>query len=152
MSATARDLPPPAGPAVLRRLAGFVGTLRDNGFEIGLAETRDGARILADPLAGRPELLSQALKTLFASRRADWQRFDEIFAAYWLGRGMKRVIKVAGAASKESPRSLRQLAEAGAPKGEPGMADDPERRAEHESENPADGRGRREGASRAEIA
>lgn len=151
MSAAACDPLPPAGRAVLRRLVGFVATLRDNGFEIGLAETRDGARILADPMAGRPELLSQAFKALFASRLADWQRFDEIFAAYWLGRGMKRVVKVGGATPKDSPRSLRQLAEAGAPKGEPGMADDPQRRAERETENPADGRGRREGASRAET-
>jgi uncharacterized protein with von Willebrand factor type A (vWA) domain len=141
---------PPAGESMLQRLTGFIGALRDNGFKIGLAEAQDGARILADPLARRPEYLEQAFKALFASRLDDWQKFDEIFAAYWLGRGMKRVIKVSGAPPKEAPKTIRQMADAGAPKGEPGIADDPERRAESETENPADGRGRREGASIAE--
>ena len=91
MTAAARtfDAAPPAGMAVLQRLAGFIHTLRDNGFEVGLAEAQDGARILADPLARRPEYLAQAFKALFVSRLDDWRRFDEIFNAYWLGRDRK---------------------------------------------------------------
>ena len=44
-----------------RRLAGFARTLRDNGFEVGLAETRDALAILAHPLAARPSSLKPAL-------------------------------------------------------------------------------------------
>ena len=66
-----------------RRLAGFVRTLRDNGFGVGLAETRDALRVLASPAADRRATLQPALRALFSADRSDWQRFDEIFAAWW---------------------------------------------------------------------
>ena len=78
------------GASTRHRLAGFVRTLRDNGFAIGLAETRDALSILASPAAVRPALLRPALRALFSATRSDWERFDEIFAAYWQGRGIRR--------------------------------------------------------------
>ena len=50
--------PPPQddgtiGLAMRRRLAGFARTLRDNGFKVGLAETRDALAVLASPAAVR---------------------------------------------------------------------------------------------------
>ena len=36
------------GPAARRRLAGFARTLRDNGFKVGLAESRDAVPITRD--------------------------------------------------------------------------------------------------------
>ena len=137
------------GARVLARLAGFTATLRDNGFAIGLAEAADGARILASPLAARPALLGQALRALFCSHADEWKKFDESFSAYWLNRGVKRVTKLSGTAPRPGPRTLRQLAEAGAPKGEPEAADAPQRN--DDTNDPADRRGRREGASRAEA-
>jgi uncharacterized protein with von Willebrand factor type A (vWA) domain len=137
------------GPRTLRRLAGFTATLRDNGFATGLAEAADAARILASPLARRPARLGQAFRTLFCSNIAEWRKFDEIFAAYWLDRGVKRVAKLSGAAPGQGPRTLRQLSEAGAPNGPPQATDAP--RHADSSENPADRRGRREGASRTET-
>ena len=45
---------PTLGEAMRLKLAGFVRTLRDNGFTIGLAETRDALSILTSPaLAAR---------------------------------------------------------------------------------------------------
>jgi len=150
MTATAaqRDAPT-IGPAARRRLAGFVRTLRDNGFVLGLAETRDAAAVLASPAAGRASSLKAALRSLTCANRSDWQRFDELFDAFWLGRGMRRVQQISGAPS-ESRGSLRRLAEAAAaaPAGSP---DHVERRDGPEHDNPADARGRREGASRAEA-
>jgi uncharacterized protein len=78
------------------RLAGFVRTLRDNGFRVGLAETRDGLAILASPLGLRSSSLKQALRALFCATPTDWEKFDEIFDAYWLGRGMRQAKLVAG--------------------------------------------------------
>src|SRR5262245_43700486 len=88
------------GDTIRHRLAGFVRTLRDNGFAVGLAETRDALKILASPASVGAELLRQALKALFCATRTDWEKFDEIFDAYWLGRGMRqmRVASVSGAA------------------------------------------------------
>ena len=82
------------GPLMRRRLAGFVRTLRDAGFAAGQAETADAARLLASPLADRPERLRAALKALFAASRAETQRFDEIFDAFWRGRGAKRAMRL----------------------------------------------------------
>ena len=132
------------------RLAGFVRTLRDNGFAVGLAETRDALAILASPLASRTSTLQPAFRALFSATHSDFERFDEIFAAYWTGRGVKRMQVVSGGTS-QSPVPLRRLSEAGAPDGPMGMPDHVERRAGPEGDNPADGRGRREGASRTEL-
>ena len=55
--------PEPFGPNARRRLAGFVRTLRDNGFGVGLAETRDGR--LRATAAGRP-VLDAILRRLVA--------------------------------------------------------------------------------------
>jgi uncharacterized protein len=102
------------GDTIRERLAGFVRTLRDNGFAVGLAETRDALKVLASPAAARAELLRQALKALFCATRSDWEKFDEIFDAYWLGRGTKRmhVASMSGAAPALSPmQTISSLAE-----------------------------------------
>jgi uncharacterized protein with von Willebrand factor type A (vWA) domain len=138
-----------AGTLVLGRLAGFTATLRDNGFAVGLAEAGDAARILGSPLAQRRARLGQAFRALFCSDAEEWRKFNEIFAAYWLNRGVKQVAKLSGTSPKQGRRTLRQLSESGAPRGEPQAADAP-RNADN-ADNPADRRGRREGASRNET-
>src|SRR5262249_32691780 len=39
---------------------------------------------------------------------SDWQRFDEIFAAYWLGRGMRHAVTLRGTPSKRGTSLTRQ--------------------------------------------
>ena len=133
-----------------RRLAGFARVLRDNGFAAGLAETRDALAILLSPLATRPSLLKPALRTLFCATHSDWDRFDEIFEAYWLGHGRRQMQTLSGAAA-ESKASLKRLAEAGAAEGKLGPPDHVQRGDGPQHDNPSNGRGRREGASRAEM-
>jgi uncharacterized protein len=137
------------GVSIRRQLAGFVRTLRDSGFAVGLAETRDALTILASPAARRPTSLSAALRALFCATHEDWQRFDEIFQAYWLGRGMRRRQQVAGSPT-ERRKAQRQFSAPGVPQEQPGLPDHTERREGPESDNPADGRGRRGGATRSE--
>src|SRR5215470_17094726 len=98
------------GSNMRRRLAGFVRTLRDNAFAVGLAETRDALAILASPAAMRPALLQPALRALFCATRSDWERFDEIFAAYWQGRGLRRVQRASGTPG-ECRSTARRIAE-----------------------------------------
>ena len=107
----AAELEPAAaiGAGLRRRLAGFVRTLRDNGFAVGLAETRDALAILASPAALRPALLMPALRSLFCATRSDWERFEEIFAAFWQGSGVRRV-QPASTLSRHRPW-LQRLAE-----------------------------------------
>src|SRR5271169_2596410 len=148
--------PPPQGgreysvqPAA-RRLAGFAHTLRDNGFRIGLAETSDALAVLASPAATRPTSLKPALRALFCATHSDWERFDEIFDAFWRGAGTRQRQIISGApAASQAP--ARRLAEAHVPQEALGLPDHVERRRDGEGESPAEGRGRREGASRTEV-
>jgi uncharacterized protein with von Willebrand factor type A (vWA) domain len=133
---------------LLYRLTGFVASLRQNGLTVGEAEAADATRILASPLAARADLLRPAWRALFCANGAEWRKFDELFAAAWLGHGVRRAIKVSGGSTRTGPRSLRQLAEAGAPSHAPEGADDPQTKPQDPGDNPADGRGRHEGASK----
>src|ERR1700691_3458068 len=132
-----------------RRLAGFARTLRDNGFRAGLAETRDALQVLASPAALRATSLKPALRALFCATHSDWQRFDEIFDAFWRGEGMRQRQILSGAPSA-GHAPARRIAEAQVPQQALGLADHVERRNDGDGDNTADGRGRREGASRAE--
>jgi uncharacterized protein len=139
----------PLNAAPARRLAGFARSLRDNGFKVGLAETRDALTILTSPAAARAATLRPALRALFCASQSDWQRFDEIFEAYWRGRGMRQRQLLSGTppAAHAPPR---RLAESQVPQHALALPDHVVRRDAGADEHPADGRGRREGASRAE--
>jgi uncharacterized protein with von Willebrand factor type A (vWA) domain len=136
------------GEPMRQKLAGFARTLRDNGFKVGLAETRDALAILAGPPGARAATLKPALRALFCATHSDWERFDEIFDAFWLGRHMRQARTLAGGPSGGQTRA-RRLGEAG-PQGETGLPDRTERRNDGDADAAGDGRGRREGASRAE--
>lgn len=137
------------GPAIRFRLAGFLRTLRDAGFKVGLAESRDALAVLAAEGAERASAVRPALRALFCGRRSDWTAFDEIFDAYWLGRGLKTRIRMAGPAPAARPTIKSLSASAGAKAGETGLATDVERGSDLPEPAPAP-EGRREGASRAE--
>jgi uncharacterized protein with von Willebrand factor type A (vWA) domain len=134
------------GAAMRRRLAGFVQTLRANGFKLGFAETADAAAILASPAAARPSSLKPALRALLCATHGDWQRFDAIFDAYWHARGVRpALLRGASAPGHGAPQRMKQAQPA---RGEPGLPDHVERGTTCDA---ADGRGRREGASDAEA-
>src|SRR5262249_2228520 len=147
MAATGDDVET-VGAATRRRLAGFARTLRDNGFKVGLAETRDALPILASPAAARLSSLRPALRSLFCATHSDWERFDEIFDAFWRGLGMRRTATLSGTTTQAGPSS-RRLAPADDRHGPTGLPDHVERRAETPVDQ-AGGRGRREGAAYAE--
>src|SRR5882757_5835737 len=94
------------GATTRLRLTAFAHVLRDNGFKVGLAETRDALSILASPAAVRPSSLNGALRALFCATHSDWEKFDEIFDAFWRGRHMRtaRMLSGVSAVNKESPR------------------------------------------------
>jgi uncharacterized protein with von Willebrand factor type A (vWA) domain len=134
------------GEVTRRRLAGFMRTLRDNGFRVGLGETRDAVTILASPAALRASTLRPALRALLCATHSDWERFDEIFDAYWLGRGVRGV--QIGSASGMPRNSSRRFVDG--PPTETSGAPSRLESASGESGIAADGRGRRGGASRSE--
>src|SRR5262245_35818571 len=109
------------GARARRRAARFPRTLRDNGFKSGLGATRDALAVLASPAAARPSSLKPALRALFCATHSDWQRFDEIFEAYWRGQGMRRTRTLSGTPTgSNAPLRRLPIAEAAqAPGGAP---------------------------------
>src|SRR5215472_12355062 len=94
---------------VSQKLAAFLRTLRDNGFRIGLAEGRDAAALMAEGYAARPGWLRSAFKHLFSARKSDWEKFDGLFDAFWLGKRVRsRSRPVASGQVANSP-SLKRL-------------------------------------------
>jgi uncharacterized protein len=94
---------------VAAKLAAFLRTLRDNGFAVGLHEGRDAASLMAAGYAERPGLLRIAFKHLFSARKSDWEKFDGLFDAFWLGRRVKsRSITMGSVKAANSP-SLKSL-------------------------------------------
>jgi uncharacterized protein with von Willebrand factor type A (vWA) domain len=135
---------------VLVRLAGFTLTLRDNGFAVGLKESEDAARVVGSDMAVRPAALRSALKSLLCARHSDWLRFDDIFDAYWLGRGVRSVSQMSAHAKAATRAEMRQLA---GPQvednGGPALGDQVPRGGGDAGQD-SNSAGRMEGASRAE--
>ena len=136
------------GEPMRLKLTAFAHTLRGNGFKVGLAETADALSILVMSAADKPATLKPALRTLFCATRSDWERFDEIFDAFWLARGIRQASVLAGA-TPEGAAPVRALKDVDPRGGKPGLPDHVERR-QDDGGYSVDGRGKREGASRAE--
>jgi uncharacterized protein with von Willebrand factor type A (vWA) domain len=131
------------------RLAAFLATLRDNGFAVGLHEGQDAASLMSAGYAGKPGLLRSAFKHLFSARKSDWEKFDGLFDAFWLGKRLRSRSTTIGSAKAANNPSLKSLPNnPGEQRGGdtamdqiPSADDAPEDRA---------GEGRMEGASRAD--
>src|SRR6476660_1606743 len=91
------------------KLAGFLRTLRDNGFAVGLQEGRDAAALMAAGYIEKPGLLRSALKHLFSARKSDWDKFDGIFDAFWLGKRVRSRTLTMGSVKAANSPSLKTL-------------------------------------------
>src|SRR6478736_3766100 len=94
---------------VSTKLAAFLRTLRDNGFAVGLQEGQDAASLMAAGYAAKPGLLRSALKHLFSARKSDWEKFDGLFDAFWLGRRVRSRSVTMGSARAANSPSLKSL-------------------------------------------
>jgi uncharacterized protein with von Willebrand factor type A (vWA) domain len=92
------------------KLAAFLRTLRDNGFAVGLHEGQDAATLMTAGYVKKPGLLRSAFKHLFSARKSDWERFDGIFDAFWLGKRVKSRSVTMGSAKAANNPSLKSLA------------------------------------------
>jgi len=133
---------------VAQKLSAFLKTLRDNGFAVGLAEGRDAASLMASGYAAKPGLLRSALKHLFSARKSDWDKFDGLFDAFWLGKRMRSRSMTSGAAKAASSPSLKNLQDTGNTQGNPSATDQVP--SADDAPDARSGEGRMEGASRAE--
>src|ERR1700733_13810972 len=98
-----------ASRLVSAKLAAFLKTLRDNAFTVGLHEGEDAAVLMAAGYAEKPGLLRSAFKHLFSARKSDWDRFDGLFDAFWLGRRVKSRSITPGSSRAANNPSLKSL-------------------------------------------
>ena len=134
---------------VVGRLGAFLKTLRDNGFAVGLAEGQDAAAVMAEGYADRPGSLRSAFKHLFSARKSEWDRFDGLFDAFWLGKRVRSRSLVSGSTARANSPSLKSLQDANAGSRGPHGATD--QVPSDEAPREAGGEGVREGASRVET-
>ncbi|MBR0693207.1 VWA domain-containing protein [Bradyrhizobium lablabi] len=134
---------------VSSRLAAFLRTLRDAGFRVGLAEGQDAATLMAAGYAARPNLLRAAFRHLFSARKSDWDKFDGLFDAFWLGKRVRSRSRTIGSAAGANSPSLKTIQDARPQQGGGQSVTDQVPSSDEGPENSA-GEGRMEGASHAE--
>jgi uncharacterized protein with von Willebrand factor type A (vWA) domain len=135
---------------VAAKLAAFLKTLRDSGFAVGLQEGRDAASLMAAGYAERPGLLRSAFKQLFSARKTDWDRFDGLFDAFWLGRRVRSRSLTFGSAKAANSPSLKSLQNNNSEPAAGEAATDQIPSEDNDAPENRAGEGRMEGASRAE--
>src|ERR1700689_5657901 len=96
---------------VAGKLAAFLKTLREASFAVGLQEGQDAASLMAAGYVEKPGLLRVAFKHLFSARKSDWDRFDGLFDAFWLGRRVRSRSITTGSAKPAHNPSLKSLQE-----------------------------------------
>ena len=135
---------------VAGKLAAFMKTLREAGFAVGLQEGQDAASLMAAGYVEKPGLLRSALKHLFSARKSDWDRFDGIFDAFWLGKRVRSRSLTTGSSKAANSPSLKNLQDnRSEPSGGEAVTDQIPSTDDEAPEDRA-GEGRREGASRAD--
>ncbi len=134
---------------VSAKLAAFLRTLRDNDFVVGLHEGGDAASLMAAGYAEKPGLLRTAFKHLFSARKSDWERFDGLFDAFWLGKRVRSRSATIGSAKAANSPSLKSLQDNSSEPAADEAATDQVPSADDAPE-PRGGEGRSEGASRAD--
>ena len=142
-----RDRTPPMRSAPRRRRAARRLRAHAPRQRLRRRPRRDPRRAVDPRLAGRRRVsssLQPALRALFCATHSDWQRFDEIFAAYWTGRGIRRGAGCDWLRAGAQPAAATVAAKPGPPGESAGMPDHVERR--------DDRRRRRSGATAAAAA
>lgn len=122
------------------RLVEFVRLARENGFRVGVKENIDAQRVAHRCGITDPQRLHWGLRSLLCSDQNDWERFSELFDAYWRpGKLQARYQPMAG------PPAAKQGGGKGAGGGE-GMAPDADQPQSGEADH-AGHSGTRKGAS-----
>src|SRR5512141_2786643 len=94
---------------VATKLAAFLKTLREAGFAVGPGEGQDAASLMAAGYAEKTGLLRSAFKHLFSARKSDWDRFDGLFDAFWLGKRVRSRSLTVGSTKVANSPSLKSL-------------------------------------------
>ena len=127
------------------RLVEFVRLARNNNFRVGVAEELDAQNIAAKCGLSESVRLRWGLRTLLCSDQDDWQRFDELYDAYWHPGNVKsRYSAAVGGGAKKRPDAKSPASDA---QQEATLSSDADSQSNEDSNETIDGGGTREGAS-----
>lgn len=96
-------------PDMLARVVGFISHLRLNRFKLGPGETQSALTAVFAKSDGTRNLDRDKLKALLTGCKHEWDRFDELFASYWIGNGKTRNQLQSSNSAKPSSRKLPQV-------------------------------------------
>jgi uncharacterized protein len=139
------DEPDEVSKLVSSKLAAFLRMLRDNAFAVGMREGQDAAALMAAGYTQKPGLLRSAFKHLFSARKADWDTFDGLFDAFWLGKRVRPRSVASGSAAPQDNPSFKGVRENTA--GADGQGAFDQLPADESGDSDHQGTGRMEGAS-----
>ena len=143
-SLTALDQPQLAN-FLQTRLVEFVRLARSNNFRVGVAEELDAQTVALKCGLGDSKRLRWGLRALLCSDQDDWERFDELFDAFWLPANVKsRYSAATGGVAKKRPAARSQ---AGGARDEAVRNSDADSQCAGDGDEALDGSGTREGAS-----
>jgi len=135
----------PAEPTLASELQGrlveFVRLARANDFSVGVAEEVDAQRVALCCGLTDSKRLRWGLRALLCSDQDDWERFDELFDAYWLQSNMSSRYEATPGAQVN-----RQQTRQGGQPGSRGTAAEADAAGDGDGADAAEG-GTREGAS-----
>ena len=89
---------------LVARIVGFVRMVRANGFPVGVREEIDALKVAEHCTVLDQRRLRWGLRSLLCSNAEEWQRFDQLFDAYWLS--VNRQTRI-----EHSPRAKPDLRE-----------------------------------------
>lgn len=78
---------------ITAKITGFVSTLRENGFAVGLAEAGDTMRMAEYLGVLSPRLLRDGWRALLCARADEWHRFDDLFDSYWMPPNRRKMVE-----------------------------------------------------------
>lgn len=87
-------------------ISGFINHLRINNFSVGTERTLAILQVLSATDIGDLKTVQSSLKIMLCNCKAHWDSFDDLFEAYWFGRGRER----------SQPRASNQLSGPAQPK------------------------------------
>lgn len=84
------------GRDIVARVLAFLRFLRSNGFQVGLDEELDALRLAAAADLLDARRLRWGLRALVCGNARDWERFDELFDAFWRRPNRRATTRSAG--------------------------------------------------------
>lgn len=80
----------PVRSSIAERVTDFMSHLRGNGIPVGFVETDAAMRAFASTNLVDADATRMALKAICARNEDGFERFDELFTAFWLNRGREK--------------------------------------------------------------